>query len=321
MAPANPGRKGSESSFFFVCFATIDIICARMNSMTGYGRGECSRDGNRITVEISSVNRKSAEVAINLPRELDALENKIRDEILKHISRGRLNVRVNLSAANGFKNRAVRINRDLARAVHAELTKLNQELKNVEPVGLETLMRVPGIVESGDDETDPDSLWPAVKQAVGKAVDGLVQMRQKEGKHLARDMKTRIKTIQSSVKAISKLAPAVPKRYRENLTNRLEKAGLGIDLDDERVLKELVIFSDRSDITEELTRLESHFKQFTETVATKEPVGRKLDFLCQEINREINTIGSKAQDSGISREVVTAKTELEKFREQVQNVE
>lgn len=314
-------RKGLESSFFFVCFPPIDIICARMNSMTGYGRGESSRDGSRITVEISSVNRKSAEVAVNLPRELDALENKVRDEILQCVSRGRLNVRVNLSAANGFKSRAVRINRDLARSVHAELTKLNKDLNRTEPISIDTLMRVPGVVEAGDDETDPESLWPAVKQAVGKAVDGMVQMRQKEGKHLARDMKGRIKTIQACVKTIARLAPAVPKRYRENLTNRLEKAGLEIDLNDERVLKELVIFSDRSDITEELTRLESHFQQFAETAAAKEPVGRKLDFLCQEMNREINTIGSKAQDSGISREVVTAKTELEKFREQVQNVE
>lgn len=289
--------------------------------MTGYGRGESTCDGNKITVEISSVNRKSAEVALNLPRELDALENKIRDQILQQVARGRINVRVNLSAANGFKSRSVRINRDLAKAVHDELTKLNRELKRDEPISLETLMRVPGIVEAGDEETDADSLWPTVQKAVAQAVSGLVGMRQKEGKHLARDMKARVKTIQACVKTIAKLAPAVPKRYRELLKARLEKAGLEIDLDDDRILKELVIFSDRSDITEELTRLESHFQQFTDTAATKEPVGRKLDFLCQELNREINTIGSKAQDSGISREVVTAKTELEKFREQVQNVE
>lgn len=289
--------------------------------MTGYGRGESAADGNKITVELSSVNRKSAEVSINLPRELDALESKVRDEILQNVARGRVNTRVTLSAANGFKSRSVRINHELARSLHAELTKLNKELQIDEPVAIESLLRVPGVVESNDEDVDADKIWPQVQEAIRKALVGLQQMRKREGKHLARDMKSRIKKIQSCVKSIQKLAPAVPNRNREQLRGRLEKAGIDIDLDDERLLKELVIFSDRCDVSEELTRLASHFQQFTDTIATDEPVGRKLDFLCQEMNREINTIGSKAQDAGISREVVTAKTELEKFREQVQNVE
>lgn len=289
--------------------------------MTGYGRGESAGDGHKITVEISSVNRKSAEVAVNLPRELDALENKIREMILRRVARGRINVRVNLSSASGFKTHSTRINHELAKAVHTELTELNRELQRDEPVALETLLRIPGIIESSDDETDCEALWPAVQEATTKAVDGLIEMRQREGAHLAGDMNARIKTIQDSIETITTLAPAVPKRYLEQLKTRLEKAGLEIDLDDERILKELVIFSDRSDVTEELIRLQSHFDQFAHTVASGEPIGRKLDFLCQEMNREINTIGSKAQDSAITREVVTAKTELEKFREQVQNVE
>lgn len=289
--------------------------------MTGYGRGEGSRDGNKITVELSSVNRKSAEVSINLPRELDALESKIRDEILQRVARGRVSARINLSSGSGFKNRSVRINHELAKSLHAELTLLNKELNTDEPVAIESLLRVPGIVESNDEDVDADAIWPLVQEAVVKALEGLLQMRKREGRHLAKDLKSRIKTIQTSVKTIQKLAPSVPKRYREQLRARLEKTGLEIDLDDDRLLKELVIFSDRSDVTEELTRLSSHFQQFAETVTADEPVGRKLDFLCQELNREINTIGSKAQDAGITKEVVTAKTELEKFREQVQNVE
>ena len=292
-----------------------------MNSMTGYGRGENAADGNKITVELSSVNRKSAEVSINLPRELDALESKVRDEILQNVARGRVNARIDFSAANGFKNRSIRINHELARSLHAELTKLNEELQINEPVAIESLLRVPGVVESNDEDVDTDKIWPQVQEAIGRALTGLQQMRKREGRHLARDMKSRIKKIQSCVKSIQKLAPAVPKRNRELLRGRLEKAGLELDLDDERLLKELVIFSDRCDVSEELTRLASHFQQFADTVGADEPVGRKLDFLCQEMNREINTIGSKAQDAAISREVVTAKTELEKFREQVQNVE
>lgn len=290
--------------------------------MTGYGRGEGAGSGCKITAEVSSVNRKAAEVAVNLPRELDALEGRIRDEVLSRVSRGRVNVRINYQAADGFKPRSARLNSKLAKALHADLVKLQKDLKQSGPIPLEALLRVPGIVETNEEETDVDVVWPAVKQALGKALNGLVDMRQREGRNLARDLKRRIKTIQGAVKNIRKLAPAVPRRYREQLQSRLAKAGLeDLDLDDERILKELVIFSDRSDISEELTRLRSHFDQFAETIAEGEPVGRKIDFLCQEMNREINTIGSKAQDAGISREVVNAKTELEKFREQVQNVE
>lgn len=293
-----------------------------MNSMTGYGRGEGAGKGCKITAELSSVNRKAAEVAINLPRELDALEGRIRDEVLARVSRGRVNVRINYQADDGFKPRSARINTKLAKSLHTDLSKLQKELKQDTPVSLDAILRVPGVVESSEEETDVDTVWPAVKKALAKALDGLVDMRQREGRNLARDLKGRIKTIQGAVKKIGKLAPTVPKRYREQLRSRLANAGLEeLDLDDERLLKELIIFSDRSDISEELTRLQSHFDQFAETIASGEPIGRKVDFLCQEMNREINTIGSKAQDAGISREVVTAKTELEKFREQVQNVE
>ena len=293
-----------------------------MNSMTGYGRGEGAGGGYKISAELSSVNRKAAEVAVNLPRELDALEGRIRNNVLSCVSRGRVSVRINYQAVDGFKPRSARINGKLAKSLHADLARLQKELKEDAPISLDAILRVPGVIESSEEETDADAVWPAVKQALDKGLGGLVAMRQREGQNIARDLKKRIKTIHGAVKKIGKLAPAVPKRYREQLHGRLAKAGLEeLDLDDERLLKELLIFSDRSDISEELTRLQSHFDQFAETIADSEPVGRKIDFLCQEMNREINTIGSKAQDAGISREVVIAKTELEKFREQVQNVE
>ena len=146
-------------------------------------------------------------------------------------------------------------------------------------------------------------------------------MREKEGKHLAADLETRLATLVAGVAEIRKVAPETVKRYREQLHARVAEAGLTVPLDDERLVKEVVFFADRCDISEELTRLESHFKQFRDCLTSKEPVGRTLDFLSQEMNREINTIGSKANDAAVSKEVVTLKTELERFREQVQNVE
>jgi uncharacterized protein (TIGR00255 family) len=293
-----------------------------MNSMTGYGRGECVQDGNRITVELSSVNRKSGEVSLSLPRELEALESQIRDEILRRLSRGRVTARVSLQTGDGFKRRGVRVNVELARSIVAELDKLNATLPQAAPISLDQLTRIPGVVESVDEETDPETHLPAVKEALGQALDGIAQMRATEGAALKTDMELRLKTVHDAVERIRAIAPEVPEKHRQNLRARLEAAGLeNIDLGDERILKELVIFADRSDISEELTRLDSHFRHYDEIVGVDEPVGRKLDFLCQEINREVNTIGSKAQDSRIAREVVLAKTELEKFREQVQNIE
>ncbi|MBG87411.1 MAG: YicC family protein [Verrucomicrobiales bacterium] len=290
--------------------------------MTGYGRGENVRSGCKITVEIGSVNRKSGEVSVGLPRELDSLESQVRDEALRRVARGRLNIRIHLQSADGFKPVNVRVNHKLAQTYHQEFTRLATALKSGGTFSLDTILRSPGVLETNSEDTDAEKLWPQVKSALKKALDGLVEMREKEGAHLRKDLQSRVKVIQKCVSKVSKLAPGVPKRFRENLMNRLRSLGIeSIDPNDERVLKEIVIFTDRTDISEELTRLKSHFQQFDECAKSKAPVGRKLDFLCQEMFREINTIGSKAQDAEISKEVVMAKTELEKFREQVQNVE
>ncbi len=294
----------------------------RMKSMTGYGRGECTRGGNKATVELSSVNRKSAEISLNLPRDLDPLEAQIKDEIFKQISRGRVNARITLQAADGFKSRAVRINSTLAKSYAREFRKLAKELKIEEVFSLDTVLRAPGVMETEEGAQDAEEFWSAIRTALRQALKGLTAMRANEGAHLAKDLVNRIAAIEKAVRRIEKRAPAVVQRFREQLSQKLANAGIGqADLNEDRLAREIVLFTDRSDISEELTRLKSHFKQFADTSASGEPVGRKLDFLSQEINREINTIGSKAQDSAISREIVIAKTELEKFREQTQNVE
>jgi len=293
-----------------------------MKSMTGYGWSECARDGFKVTVELSSVNRKQSEIAVNLPRELEVLEAQIRDEVNKRIARGRVTARVSLHASEGKDAARAHLNRRLAQAYAHELGRLARELKLEGSVSLDLLMRAPGVMQSNEEMADAEDFWPAVAEALKKALAKMVKMREREGGHLQKDLCHRIALMRKSVERVNKSAPAVQKRYREQLLERIKSAGLdATQLDEERLLREVVYFADRSDITEELTRLRSHFQQFDDYVGSNEPIGRTLDFLAQEMNREINTIGSKANDSSISREVVVLKTELEKFREQVQNVE
>lgn len=290
--------------------------------MTGYGRGECAQDGYKITVELASVNRKQGEVTVYLPRELEALEARVRDEVNKQVSRGRLTVRVTLHATDGRSVNGVRVDLGLAKAYAKELGRLAKELKIPEAITLEMITRAPGVLRSEDSIQDAEEFRPAVEKAVREGLAVLVRMREREGANLAKDLTKRIGIMKKAAAIVRKQAPQVRERYRQQLIERIKSAGLeSVAPDDERLLKEVVYFADRSDISEEITRLLSHFQQYDDCLTSKEPVGRTLDFLAQEMNREINTIGSKANDSLISREVVILKAELEKFREQAQNVE
>ena len=291
-----------------------------MNSMTGYGRGEAARGGAKFTVEISTVNRKQAELSLYLPRELDALESRARDEINAKVSRGRIAARVQWTAKSGGRAQ-VEIDRNLAKEYAKEYRKLATDLKLGGEVSLDTILRAPGVLQTSEEELDVESLWTPLRTAVRAALKELLAMRAREGANLKKDLQKRIDALQKSVKAVKRQAPKTVRRHREALLDRLNQSGLDLKLDDERVLKEVALFADRIDITEELTRLESHFGQFANYAKSKGPVGRTLDFLSQEMNREVNTIGSKANDPLISRLVVAMKSDLEKFREQVQNVE
>lgn len=291
-----------------------------MNSMTGYGRGEAARGGAKFTVEISTVNRKQAELSLYLPRELDALESRARDEINTKVSRGRIAARVQWANKSGERAQ-VEIDRNLAKEYSKEYRKLATDLKLGGEVSLDTILRAPGVLQTSEEELDVESLWAPLRKAVRAALKELLAMRAREGANLKMDLQKRIEALQKSVKSVKRQAPKTVRRHREALLDRLNQSGLDLKLDDERVLKEVALFADRIDITEELTRLESHFDQFADYAKAKGPVGRTLDFLSQEMNREVNTIGSKANDPVISRLVVTMKSELEKFREQVQNVE
>ena len=293
-----------------------------MKSMTGHGRGEATADGHKATVELSSVNRRQSEMSIHLPREIEPLEARIRNELNRQVSRGRLTVKVTLHTTGKEVSGRYRLNLALARAYVRELRHVARDLELDGKVTLEMVARAPGVLQADDSWAEADRYWPLVGAALGKAVAGLVRMREREGAHLERDLRKRVRALRGAVVRIGREAPKVVVRYREALRERIAAAGVELpQVEDERLLREVIYFADRSDIAEELTRLESHFKQFEDCLKTGEPVGRTLDFLAQEMNREVNTIGSKANDSLISREVVQLKAELEKFREQAQNVE
>ena len=290
--------------------------------MTGYGRGEWSQDGLKLTTEISSVNRKQTEINVYLPRELEALEPQVRDEVNKRIARGRLTVKVGMHAGESFYGGKVQLNVPLAKAYAKQIAKLGRELGLSDTLSLEAILRAPGVLRTEEELADAETVWPGVQKSLLQALDALVKMRTKEGTHLRDDLQARLTTMRKAVDGIKERAPEMVKRYQEQLRQRIRNAGLDLPtVEDERLIKEVIYFADRSDISEELTRLESHFKQFAESLRSKEPVGRTLDFLAQEINREVNTIGSKTSDSLISRDVVKLKAELEKVREQIQNVE
>lgn len=293
-----------------------------MKSMTGYGRGEAVRDGFKIIVELSSVNRRQGDLVIHAPRELEPLEPRVRDAINRRVARGRLTARIAVQSAGDPRPDRVRLDLPLAQAYATELAALARTLHLAGGVTLDSLLRLPGVVLAPEGSLDPDALAPVVDQALEAALVALVRMREKEGRHLARDLRTRIGTMTRLAARIGKRAPLSRRDYQEALLARIRAAGLAdLTADDERLRKEVVFFADRSDITEELTRLDSHFRQFADCLGTAEPVGRTLDFLAQEMGREINTIGSKADDAAISEAVVLLKAELEKFREQAQNVE
>lgn len=289
--------------------------------MTGYGRGEVYHQGLKFTVELNSVNRKQSDIMIDLPRELIELEPRIRDEINAAISRGRVNGVIAWHRANGGKGSEASLDEEIARVYVRGIEKLKKELKLTGPITIDTILRCPGVLKLAEKEIDADRVWIYVEKALKQALNGLLVMREKEGKHLCHDLLKRLKLLSEGVQVIKKLAPAMIGRYREQLHERIRKSGIELSFEDERLVREVAIFADRSDISEELTRLESHLAQFKEKLSSTEPVGRALDFLSQEINREINTVGSKANYAEVSQKVVVMKSELEKIREQVQNIE
>ncbi|HWY51924.1 MAG TPA: YicC/YloC family endoribonuclease [Chthoniobacterales bacterium] len=291
-----------------------------MRSMTGYGRGDTDHNGTKFTLELNSVNRKQSDIVINLPRDLAALEPQIRQTINENISRGRTNVVV--SYHNGASApRKLALDTELARSYHDAMRALQKDLDAPGEITIGAILQAPGVMRAPEETIDSNTAWPAIERALRAALNELIKMREREGKHLAKDLIRRLKAMRKQIKEIRGLHPDVVKKYRATLLERIHKAGLPIPSDDERLVKEITFFADRADVSEELTRVESHLAQFAHHLRRHEPVGRTLEFITQEIFRELNTLGAKANDAAISQRVVVCKAELEKIREQIQNLE
>jgi uncharacterized protein (TIGR00255 family) len=288
--------------------------------MTGYGRGEATSDGAKFTVELSTVNRRQSEIVMTLPRDLSELEVRIRQVINARISRGRTNVLVALHQT-AATSRSLALDVALARSYHDAMRALQKELGAPGEITIDTILQAPGVMRAPEEALDADRTWPALERALEAALNDLIKMREREGKHLAKDLIRRLKAIRKLLKEIRAQHPEVVKKFRNALAERIEKAGLPADQNDDRLSREILLFADRSDVSEELTRLESHLAQFAHNLRKEEPVGRALEFIVQELFRELNTLGAKANDAAIAQRVVACKTEVEKIREQVQNLE
>ncbi|MCH2063611.1 MAG: YicC family protein [Roseibacillus sp.] len=287
--------------------------------MTGFGRGSHATEQIVIRVEASSVNRKQGEVHFFMPRNLAELESRLRKHVLSRITRGRININVNLEHPDGADG-SIRVDMGKARALKTAFAKLSEGLEQELTPESTDYLRAPDIFVFGEDYR-VEEIWSALQPALDEALESLVEMRAEEGADLQAELERILATLEKFTHEIEEHAPSVVTAHRENLLRRLRDADLDLDPDDERVLKEIALFADRCEITEELTRLRSHFRKFHSYIESAGVVGRSMDFLCQEINREFNTIGSKANDATLAQTVVNAKTELEKIREQVQNIE
>ncbi|NLB73174.1 MAG: YicC family protein [Firmicutes bacterium] len=289
-------------------------------SMTGYGRGESLGQGISCIVEMRSVNHRYRDILVRVPRELLEFEDKLRRLVAEHFDRGRIDISVTLGEA-GESLSAVKTNRSLVDSYMSATRQLAHDLGLSWDLGINGLISLPGVMELTHRQVDSEEMWRLMEQSALQAMIGLKEMRAKEGAFLARDIVGRTKLIEGLIEQIRERAPRVIEDYRMRLEARLAELLGDTSVDESRIVMEAAFYADRSDITEELVRLGSHSVQIYEVVRQDEPIGRRLEFLVQEMQREVNTIGSKAQDSDISHRVVDIKSELEKIREQIQNIE
>lgn len=291
-----------------------------MRSMTGYGRAEQITGDWQISIELSAVNRKQTDIVVHLPSGLAALESDLKKQIGQQVLRGRVTARISVESANSTSSE-ISLDENLAKQYIALVQSLAKDCDQELQVSGADLLRVPGVFTFETHTLPVDELQKSLPQVLNESLEALLAMQDAEGEHLHEDLEARLKFVEKELDVIATASPQVVERYRKTLHQRLEEAGLNIDLNDDRLLREIGLFADRCDISEEITRTQSHIKQFRSYMGSEEAVGRSLDFLCQELNREINTIGSKANDAKIAQHVVETKTELEKVREQVQNIQ
>lgn len=290
-----------------------------IKSMTGFGRGEFSQGTTTFSVEVKSVNHRYSDISVRMPRALSTLEEKVRALVNDKISRGKIDVYINYSTFG--QNSQVKLDINLAEAYADSLNKLKEQFGIRDEISLSLLTRFPDILVLETVEQDMDELWLILREALEAALKALVEMRQREGERLKTDLLLKLNGIKSIINDIKGKSCSIVDEYKNKLYDRIKELTKDIPIDENRLLTEVAIFADKSTVDEEIVRFESHIEEFGKTMNHGGSIGKRLDFIIQEMNREVNTIGSKVTDLSILNNVINIKTEIEKIREQVQNIE
>ena len=291
-----------------------------IKSMTGFGRAKCEYEGREYNVEIKSVNHKYSDVSIKIPRQISYLEEKVRKEILTKVSRGKIDVFITLQDYSE-KGKNIKINKELAKVYISQLRELAEETGITADIDVIDISKFPEVLNISNADNE-EIYWDELRGVLDTALDNFVAMRETEGNKICDDLKVRMERIKEKVSKISSYSAGLVEEYIVKLNARVKELMSTDVIDENRLAQEIVIFSDKSSIQEELTRLDSHISQFLDLLSNgNSPVGKKLDFIIQEMNREVNTIGSKANSTKISEGVIELKTEIEDVREQIQNIE
>lgn len=290
-----------------------------IKSMTGFGRSRYEKDGRTYTVEIKSVNHKYTDISVKLPRFFSSIEDKIRKEILNSISRGKVDVFITFENYSS-EGTNIRVNRELAKEYIKEFKLLAEETGVDYHLSVTDISKLPEILKI-EDMQDEDKILTELMQAVNQALEKFVEMRTEEGKKLISDIEKRIYYVREKIEEIKTFSSTLVEEYMQKLELRVKELMKTNVVDEARLAQEIVIFSDKSSVEEELTRLESHISQILKLIKESSPIGKKMDFLIQEMNREVNTIGSKANSLEITNRVIDIKTVIENIREQIQNIE
>jgi uncharacterized protein (TIGR00255 family) len=290
-----------------------------IKSMTGFGRGEASQDHITFSVDIKTVNHRYSDIAVRMPRTVSALEEKVREYIGTKLNRGKMDIYINYDSFG--QDTKVKVDTNLAAAYVEALQTLKTQFGAKDDITLSLLTRFSDVLKLDTEEQDLDFLWGILRKALEQAVEALVEMRSREGERLRWDMLNKLDSIKGAVDEIAAKSATLVDEYRNKLYEKIKELAKDIQLDENRLLTEVAIFADKSTIDEEIVRLGSHIQELKKTLSLKVPVGKKLDFIVQEMNREINTIGSKCSDLSVVNSVIEVKSIIEKIREQVQNIE
>ena len=291
-----------------------------IKSMTGFGAGDAETADFKVHIEVKAVNQRFLETNYHMPYSMNMFENQLTKKIKEYASRGKLDINIRFQDLRD-KAVTVKVDKGLVAAYGQALQEISSQLELSAPVTAAQIASYPDVLKLNEENADLEAAQPVLMQAMEQALASFVAMREAEGQNIQRDLLARIGTLENFVGELEKLAPEIVATYRQRLENLLREYLAKEDIEESRIIQEVALFTDKVNYTEETVRLRSHFDQFRQIITAGEPVGRKLDFLIQEMNREINTVASKANSAGAAQFVVDVKSEIEKIREQIQNIE